>query len=206
MTSRGSTGTRPGSSSRSRSRSRDRALRTSRNFIDSTDEGFAYFDFTFSPTFSWNFPFLFHVSRFDHVVEKYERSPGPVYQTGHIQDNFILRHTPSYRIGTESREKFFQAETISPGPRFTYSDEVSSRHPTAPRATFGHDKGNRALLRDTPVEGPPIGLPSLEIYTHRSFRATFGTAKRLGGSAAGTPGPADYNPSKRMNHFSLLFS
>ncbi|KAH7827078.1 uncharacterized protein MONOS_6613 [Monocercomonoides exilis] len=52
---------------------------------------------------------------FDHIVEKYEKSPGPMYDTDKAS-LILARRTATWKIPTEDRLKHFGGRSISPGP------------------------------------------------------------------------------------------
>ncbi|KAH7820586.1 uncharacterized protein MONOS_17837 [Monocercomonoides exilis] len=158
--------------SRSSSRGRDPALKT-RNFMDPTDP------------------------LFEHTVDRFERSPGPVYNTGESVDK-ILPHAPAARIGTEKRTT--NKTTISPGPgEFSPDETKASYHPQSPRATIGRAPKQSSLIRDTSVSGPPIGPVAPEVTSPRAFRATIGKARRDTPPKEHTPGPADYEKPREQH-------
>lgn len=126
------------------------------------------------------------------MINRYERSPGPVYNTGESQDKFEHRKMPSARIGTAPRDKESTQGSLGPGPTYFFDPQKSSSHPASPRATIGRAPLRSSLIRDTPVTGEPPAAVDPDLISNRAPRAMIGKAKREQGSKEITPGPADY--------------
>ena len=186
----------------SRSLSRTRRSTIARNFIDSTDTGFVLS----LPSLKTSLP-----DSLEHTIERYQRSPGPVYHTGKEKD-LTLRRSTTVRIGTEDRAKHFLVSSLGPGPACYRSgdyqkfDEKISDHMRSPRATIGKYKPPSILIDTNATGGPPIGLPPIETTFRRSFRATIGNAPRGSNSKIITPGPADYVSKPGLPLLSIAFS
>ncbi|KAK2956896.1 hypothetical protein BLNAU_8173 [Blattamonas nauphoetae] len=139
---------------------------------------------------------------FDQTVTKYQRSPGPAYDTGAAADKFVLHRSFQASFGKAPRTS--TTRDISPGPQYDVKTGVLSNHPASPRGTFGKASYKSSLIRDTAGADSPlysVGEAQDKMVLRNSFHASFGKSKRDGGQVAQTPGPQyDVKPEVLSTH------
>ncbi|KAK2945710.1 hypothetical protein BLNAU_19379 [Blattamonas nauphoetae] len=89
---------------------------------------------------------------FENALAKYERSPGPAYDTGHATDKFLLKSQGGYKMGTSARQ--MKEPERSPGPIYGYNADILSQHPSSARSTIGKSKLKSSVIIDSAFTGP----------------------------------------------------
>ncbi|KAK2957202.1 hypothetical protein BLNAU_7796 [Blattamonas nauphoetae] len=148
-------------------------MSVSRNFMDSTD-----------PTLN-------------HDIIRYQRSPGPIYNTGAIVDKFTLARPTDITIPRAGMDRE-KPVPVTPGPT-DYSPHMvqHSRLSTSPRTVFEKAKLQSSLIRPTIVEGPAHDPVPIDRIKSRQPRSTMDKAKRtVGVPIEKTPGPGDYDVTR----------
>ncbi|KAK2949658.1 hypothetical protein BLNAU_15409 [Blattamonas nauphoetae] len=125
-----------------------------------------------------------------HDVSRYQRSPGPVYNTGYEIDKNILRRSTTVKIGTAPRTS--SVHTIGPGPAYSGDVEKLASHPKSPRATIGRAP-REGPKKDATPSSADYQAPSIDLLRRHQPRATIGKERRGGPPGEKTPGPSDYS-------------